>query len=265
MDYYAVLGLDSKCSDDDVKAQYRRLARVYHPDVNPDDAERSTQRQCEINEAYEVLSDPARREEYDSTLADRLAALESGQLVTTGRRSTVTPASIAIVMLAIGFVLIGIVAYRVGDQPPATAPELSSTFFNVQKRLDNSDTFAARDAMDRARDYRKLSEDVAYIRPQIQSILSDGDTAYASLNGEVIDGLTPAGAARKGAIARLGNDLQVLHAADLSMESNYSRLSSDPGNVQLERAVVDDITQIKLTVQSVTSDVRTLATSDAGR
>ncbi len=62
-DYYEVLGIARNASDDDIKKAFRRLARQYHPDVNKDkDAEA---RFKEINEAYEVLSDPQKRQMYD--------------------------------------------------------------------------------------------------------------------------------------------------------------------------------------------------------
>ena len=66
MDLYAVLGLEQGASAADIKRAYRRLARRYHPGINPGDraAEAMFQR---INEAYQVLVDPARREQYDAT------------------------------------------------------------------------------------------------------------------------------------------------------------------------------------------------------
>ncbi len=64
-DYYRTLGLDKSASQDDVRAAYRRLAFQYHPDRNKDDPA-ANQKMKEINEAYAVLSDPAKRREYDS-------------------------------------------------------------------------------------------------------------------------------------------------------------------------------------------------------
>ncbi len=64
IDYYKVLGLDKSASADDVKKAYRKLARKYHPDMNPNDAE-SHRKFQEINEANEVLSDPEKRKKYD--------------------------------------------------------------------------------------------------------------------------------------------------------------------------------------------------------
>ena len=63
-DYYKTLGVPRTASPDDIKAAYRRLARRYHPDVNPDDATAEA-RFKEINEAHQVLSDPEKRQRYD--------------------------------------------------------------------------------------------------------------------------------------------------------------------------------------------------------
>ena len=64
VDYYKILGISKEASAEEVKQAYRKLARKYHPDVNPNDA--SAQRKFqEINEANEVLSDPEKRKKYD--------------------------------------------------------------------------------------------------------------------------------------------------------------------------------------------------------
>lgn len=64
IDYYKILGIDKKASDKDIKKAYRKLARKYHPDLNPDDKVAETKFK-EINEANEVLSDPENRKKYD--------------------------------------------------------------------------------------------------------------------------------------------------------------------------------------------------------
>jgi curved DNA-binding protein len=68
-DYYKVLGVDKNASEKDIKHAFRRLARQHHPDVNPDEPQ-AEERFKEINEAYEVLSDPEKRRKYDQLGAD---------------------------------------------------------------------------------------------------------------------------------------------------------------------------------------------------
>ena len=63
-DYYKILGVSRTATDKEIKAAYRRLARKYHPDVNPGDA-KAEARFKEINEANAVLSDPEKRGRYD--------------------------------------------------------------------------------------------------------------------------------------------------------------------------------------------------------
>jgi curved DNA-binding protein len=63
-DYYKTLGVDRKADEKEIKKVYRRLARQYHPDVNPGN-KAAEARFKEINEAYEVLSDPDKRRKYD--------------------------------------------------------------------------------------------------------------------------------------------------------------------------------------------------------
>jgi molecular chaperone DnaJ len=63
-DPYSVLGVDRKASAEEIKKAYRKLARQYHPDRNPDDAS-SEERFKEIQSAYDILGDPDKRKEYD--------------------------------------------------------------------------------------------------------------------------------------------------------------------------------------------------------
>jgi molecular chaperone DnaJ len=63
-DYYEVLGVSKQASSDDIKKAYRRLAKQYHPDVNPGDKEAEAKFK-EVNEAYSILSDDQKRSTYD--------------------------------------------------------------------------------------------------------------------------------------------------------------------------------------------------------
>ena len=64
-DYYEVLGVPQNATDDQIKKAYRKLAMQYHPDCNPGKEQWANDRFKEINEAYEVLSDPDKRRYFD--------------------------------------------------------------------------------------------------------------------------------------------------------------------------------------------------------
>ncbi|HEX8752302.1 MAG TPA: DnaJ domain-containing protein, partial [Solirubrobacterales bacterium] len=62
---YKTLGVSKKASDEEIKKAYRKLARKYHPDRNPDDPQ-AEEKFKEISAAYDVLGDPEKRKEYDA-------------------------------------------------------------------------------------------------------------------------------------------------------------------------------------------------------
>ncbi len=64
VDYYKILGVDKKATEDDIKKAYRKLARKLHPDLNPNDKDAHKKFQ-QVNEANEVLSDAEKRKKYD--------------------------------------------------------------------------------------------------------------------------------------------------------------------------------------------------------
>src|SRR6266581_396585 len=76
-DYYATLGVNKSATEKEIKQAFRKLARKHHPDVNPGD-KAAESRFKEINEAYEVLGDPAKRKKYDELGANWRAYEQAG-------------------------------------------------------------------------------------------------------------------------------------------------------------------------------------------
>src|SRR5207253_5435310 len=76
-DYYSTLGVPKTASEKEIKQAFRKLARKHHPDVNPGD-KAAESRFKEINEAYEVLGDPAKRKKYDELGANWRAYEQAG-------------------------------------------------------------------------------------------------------------------------------------------------------------------------------------------
>jgi DnaJ-class molecular chaperone len=84
-DYYAILGVPKTAAAKDIKSAYRKLARKWHPDANPDNTKEAEEKFKDIQEAYEVLSDTEKRSKYDVLGSDwQRAAQESARQRPTG-------------------------------------------------------------------------------------------------------------------------------------------------------------------------------------
>jgi DnaJ-class molecular chaperone len=78
-DYYAILGVPKTAAAKDIKSAYRKLARKWHPDANPDNAKEAEEKFKDISEAYEVLGDAEKRSKYDVLGSDWQQAARNAQ------------------------------------------------------------------------------------------------------------------------------------------------------------------------------------------
>jgi DnaJ-class molecular chaperone len=79
-DYYAILGVPKTAAEKDIKSAYRKLARKWHPDANPDNQKEAEEKFKDIQEAYEVLGDPEKRQKYNVLGSDwQRAASDAAQ------------------------------------------------------------------------------------------------------------------------------------------------------------------------------------------
>lgn len=92
-DYYAILDVAENASQDDIKSSFRQLAFKYHPDVNPGHEKQAEEKFKEINEAYSVLGDPLKRQQYDQ--ARRLGYAYQGSQADIFRDAFTNQANIA--------------------------------------------------------------------------------------------------------------------------------------------------------------------------
>jgi DnaJ-class molecular chaperone len=91
-DYYAILGVPKTAAAKDIKSAYRKLARKWHPDANPDNAKEAEEKFKDIQEAYEVLGDPDKRSKYDVLGSDwQRAAQDAARQRSAGRPGAAGP------------------------------------------------------------------------------------------------------------------------------------------------------------------------------
>ena len=115
-DYYKVLGVERAADEKDIKSAYRKLARKYHPDINPGNKQ-AEERFKELGEAYEVLSDSDKRRKYDQYGADwekldRTAGYNQPAAAMSGTMAL----TITVTLVALGIFLIIFSGVEAGKQ-----------------------------------------------------------------------------------------------------------------------------------------------------
>ena len=90
-DYYEVLGVPKSAASKDIKSAYRKLARKWHPDTNPNNQKQAEERFKEISEAYEVLGDAEKRKKYDALGSDWARASQQAEAQRRYRTEQATP------------------------------------------------------------------------------------------------------------------------------------------------------------------------------
>jgi DnaJ-class molecular chaperone with C-terminal Zn finger domain len=94
MDYYKILGVAPQADEDQIKQAYRKLAKKYHPDLNPNNPEAEAKFK-EIVEAYETLGDLEKRKKYDATLMHQSDTMGMGTGTNTGTQQRTAKTSSA--------------------------------------------------------------------------------------------------------------------------------------------------------------------------
>jgi curved DNA-binding protein len=134
-DYYQTLGVDKTASIDDIKKTYRKLARKFHPDVNPGDQAAQTQYN-EISEAHEVLADPDKRAKYDQLGVSWRAHQQSDQAQTFDWGQWVVSAEAGDEQVELDKFLDELAANKTGDY----SVFYEAVFSKMEKAEDDSST-----------------------------------------------------------------------------------------------------------------------------
>jgi DnaJ-domain-containing protein 1 len=123
--FYRVLGVTSQADDAEIKLAFRRLAKAFHPDVNPGDA-RAQQRFCEINRAYATLRDSLARGIYDLECAHERARARR-----RWRSATLTTSACFAITVISGVLVAAWMQVEARNRVPSEAPKVLS----VQEKL----------------------------------------------------------------------------------------------------------------------------------
>lgn len=251
-DFYAILGVNSKADAVEIRASYRALMRIYHPDA--DRSEEAAELARQINSAYSVLSNPERRAEYDASLAEhRRIRFEPVQPNSAAlpRRSFLAPAAaIAIALLAAGMIVFAVSPSMIGlsrsdsiSLEDVRAPSLPSEMARAEKSPDTGASLCPhplapnlikqelfRRAAEHARDKALLAQAEPLVSARIESAHGEGDAGgcggWLSLDippGVTIDGdRTSLSADLDFALAR--SEQGILHLSSLSGGEDVIRL-----------------------------------------
>ena len=119
-DLYEVLELQKGASEEEIKKAYRRLAKKYHPDLNPGNKE-AEEKMKEVNAAYEILSDPEKR-------PDTTNSAMQGSIPPTGPAAVAMPNTAASKILTWAVFLTAFLAAAWGRRPGVTGPAAARTY-----------------------------------------------------------------------------------------------------------------------------------------
>jgi curved DNA-binding protein CbpA len=271
-DYYAILELFPACSDEQIKAQYRKLARQYHPDVNPNDRMGATERLRQINEAYEVLSDPDKRRQYDAEIIGN--AEGTPQRPSTTAQYTPPPSYLdpmrkrlrrrewSVVAILVVMLLRSLhPSQYVGVQPSHSAPDqMPSQPTSTSDRILSEGVPQSGSTTTAYSDLSALSAELQQIRPQIESIHSQGERACTLASGQPMDTSTPDGMRRQVMIDQLSSDL---HDLENTYNTAFTALSqpAPPAVDDAQKEVLEvagEIYSAKTDARNVARDVRAL-------
>lgn len=185
-DYYEILQVSPDAEQEVIEAAYRRLARKYHPDVNRD--ARAVERMRQLNEAFEILGDPAKRADYEAGrkwFAEDEPRKSAGSkyAVPTGRRQArinpvalgfVSAVTLTLIGLVVGVTLVWLPESNRDDQDDATAVQPSPSGLQPLETEESLEPI----------DVRRIFESIEdrYVGPP--GFLNFGEWEYADLTGD---------------------------------------------------------------------------------
>ena len=230
MDHYALLGLDRTCTAEQIKTQYRLLARANHPDVTDGDKESANQRMRDLNEAYDVLSDPALRRQYDARLNAAGSNSPAGDWNTdhrpTSPGSDQRPASYT-------YVWDKQPSYWAAGLPMNWVIRVAIMFacFVLLPKLEHRTNVDSQSAQVATERHQELADELQATNPQVQSQISGASAAQQILFRELSDQSTMMDPDRRARIVRFSADLESLRRLSTQMTADAAELRQTPAAV----------------------------------